>query len=225
MITKRQLQDWNRTSWEQKNHAMYATYARNQWPWFNDRLDPDIEQCLIANGSSGLDILDVGACSGSQAIELARRGHRVVATEVSETALEHAKLAAAAEHGLAIRFLIDDIAESRLGDDQFDVVLDRGCYHSICSFNHDEFVATVRRVLKPRGLFLLKVMSSAEQRFATREMVDGRELQLPFHFTPKQLQTLMSPHFDIEQLSDSYFYSSVLDDPARAHFMILRNGK
>ncbi len=97
MITKREIQDWNKRKWEHKNHAMYEKYAQNKWPWFNDKLDPDIDEYLLANGLNGLDILDLGTCSGSQGIELARRGHRVVGTDISETALERAKLAAASE--------------------------------------------------------------------------------------------------------------------------------
>jgi SAM-dependent methyltransferase len=223
MITKRELEDWNRKKWERKQHAMYETYAQNKWPWFHDKLDPDIDEFLQANGSTGLDILDLGTCGGSQAIELAKRGHRVVGTEISETALEKAKLAAAAQGNLAIRFLFDDIANSRLPDRQFDVVFDRGCYHCICSFNHEEYVANVQRVLRPGGVLLLKVMSSEETRWMSYDKVGGREVQMPFHFTEKHLQTLMSPHFAIEQLRDSFFYSSTLDAPAKARLVILRN--
>ena len=225
MITKRELQDWNRRKWEHKQQAMYQQFGRNQWPWFNDKLDPDVEQYLLANGLAGLDILDLGTCSGSQGIELARRGHRVVGTDVSETALARAKLAAAGETGLAISFLMDDIAESGLNDSQFDLVLDRGLYCSICSFNHEEYVASLRRVLKPGGVLLLKTMSSEEKRFITFDKVGGREVQMPHHFSAEQLQKLLSPHFNIEQLRDSYFYSSVIDDPAKARFVILRNNK
>jgi cyclopropane fatty-acyl-phospholipid synthase-like methyltransferase len=226
MTTKRQLQEWNRNVWETKNHAMYAKYAQNRWPWFNDKLDPDIEDYLVAQGSNRLEILDLGTCSGSQAIELARRGHRVVGTDISETALKQAERAAAdSAAGPGVSFLMDDVAESRLLDDQFDLVVDRGCYHSICSFNHEEFVATVRRVLRPGGGFLLKVMSSEERRFVTFDRVGGREVQMPFHFTEQQLQTLMSPHFVIEQMRDSWFYSSVLDPPARARLFIMRNDR
>jgi SAM-dependent methyltransferase len=225
MVTKRDIQDWNKRKWEHKNHAMYETYARNKWPWFNEKLDPDIDEYLRVTGSGSLDILDLGTCSGSQGIELARRGHRVVGTDISETALARAKLAAASEPGLAISFLIDDIAESRLNDNQFDLVLDRGCYCSICSFNHEEYVASARRVLRPGGVFLLKTMSSEDQRFMAYDKVGGREVQMPFHFTVEQLQKLMSPHFAIEEMRDSYFYSSVLDEPARARFLIMRNIK
>jgi len=225
MITKRQLQDWNKQKWEHKQHAMYEKYGQNKWPWFFDKLDPDLEEYLLASGLNGLDILDLGACSGSQSIELAKRGHRVTGTEISPTALEQAKLAAAGESGLAIRFVNDDIAESRLDDNQFDLVIDRGCYDSICSFNHEEYVASVRRVLRPGGVLLLKSMSSEEQRFIAYDKVGGRDVQMPFHFTAEQLRTLMSPHFVIEQMRDSYFYSSVVDEPARARFVILRNSK
>ena len=225
MVTKRDIQDWNKRKWEHKNHAMYETYARNKWPWFNEKLDPDIDEYLRVTGSGSLDILDLGTCSGSQGIELARRGHRVVGTDISETALARAKLAAASEPELAISFMIDDIAESHLNDNQFDLVLDRGCYCSICSFNHEEYVASVRRVLRPGGVFLLKTMSSEDQRFMAYDKVGGREVQMPFHFTAEQLRKLMSPHFAIEQMRDSYFYSSVLDEPARARFLIMRNNK
>ncbi len=225
MTTKRQLQDWNKKKWEHKNQAMYEKYAQNKWPWFSEKLDPDIDEYLLANGLNSLDILDLGTCSGSQGIELARRGHRVVGTDISETALAVAKHAVAAEGGLAISFLLDDIAESRLADNQFDLVLDRGCYHSIASFNHEEYVASIRRVLRPGGVLLLKTMSSEEKRFITYDKFGGREVQMPFHFTTEQLQKLMAPNFVIEEMRDSFFYSSVLDEPARARFVIMRNRK
>jgi cyclopropane fatty-acyl-phospholipid synthase-like methyltransferase len=225
MITKRQLQDWNKQKWEHKNHAMYETHGQNKWPWFNDKLDPDLEKYLLDHELHGRDILDLGSCSGSQGIELAKRGHRVVCIDISETALARAKLAAARESGLAMTFLMDDIAESRLTDDQFDLVVDRGCYDSICSFNHEEYVANVRRVLRPGGVLLLKTMSSDERRFVSYDKVGGREVQVPFHFTAEQLRKLLSPHFVIEQMDDSYYYSSVLDEPARARFVVLRNDK
>ena len=224
-MNKRELEDWNKRKWEHKQHAMYETYAENRWPWFNDKLDQDVEEYLLAHELKDQDILDLGTCGGSQAIELARRGHRVVGTEISETALARAQISADAESGLALRFLIDDIANSQLPDDQFDVVLDRGCYHCICSFNHEEYVANVRRVLRPGGVFLLKVMSSEEPRYMSYDRVGGREVQMPFHFTEKQLQTLFAPHFGIEQLRDSFFYSITRDEPARARLVVMRNAK
>lgn len=225
MMTRHELQAWNRQKWESKQHAMYEKFSRNNWPWFSDSLDADIDAHLAAMGPNALDVLDLGTCGGSQAIELAKRGHRVVATDISETALARAKLAADVQPGLALTFLNDDIASSVLADDQFDVVVDRGCYDSICSFNHEEYVANVRRVLRPAGVLLLKVMSSDETRYVSYDKVGGRDVQMPFHFTEKQLRTLMSPHFAIEALRDSHYFSSTVDEPARARFAVLRSAR
>lgn len=83
-------------------------------------------------------------------------------------------------------------------------------------------MASLRRVLRPGGVVLLKTMSSAERRFVSVDRVGDRDVQMPFHFTAAQLRTLLAPHFAIELLRDSVFQSSVLEDPARAHFVVLR---
>jgi 2-polyprenyl-3-methyl-5-hydroxy-6-metoxy-1,4-benzoquinol methylase len=225
MNIKQQLQQWNKQKWELKNHAMYATYARNKWPWYNEKLDPDIEEFLNRANLQNLHILDLGTCSGSQGIALARLGHRVVGTDVSKTALAQANLALGAESGLTIRFMMDDITESQLAESQFDLVLDRGCYHSICCFQHEDYVAGVKRVLKANGTLLLKTMSSDEQRFVSYDTLGDQQVQMPYHFARQQLQELMSPHFDVLEIRDSYFFSNVVDPPARARFGILRNRK
>jgi len=225
MVTKQQLQQWNKHKWEIKNHAMYEKHAQNKWPWFCAKLDPDIDDFLVRCALNALDVLDLGTCSGSQGIELARRGHRVVGTDISETALAQAIQAAGQEPGLPIRFLIDDITESQLAPAQFDLVLDRGCYHSICSFQHDEYIAGVKRVLKRDGVVLLKTMSSDEQRFVSYDEIGGRKVQMPYHFRREELLGRLAPHFTILQLRDSFFYSEVVDPPAKARFAILRNDR
>lgn len=220
---KQKLQQWNKQKWESKNREMYETHEENRWPWFNEDLDPDIEDYIAAAGSDTLDILDLGTCSGSQGIELAKRGHRVVGTDVSETALEQAERAAGDEDGLAISFLIDDITETALAENQFDLVLDRGCYHSICTFHHYEYVAAIKRVLRPGGVLLLKTMSSDETRYVNYDTIGNKQVQMPYHFTREKLEELMSPQFEVQEIRDSYFYSKVINPAARARFTILRN--
>jgi SAM-dependent methyltransferase len=225
MTLKRELQLWNQEKWEGKNHEMYAQFKANRWPWYSDSLDPDIAEFMATVVRDKIDILDLGTCSGSQAIELARLGHRVVGSDISETALEQARLAAAREPGLPVRFRLDDITSSGLSEDQFDLVLDRGCYHSIWSFHHAEYVAGVQRVLKPGGVLLLKTMSSDETRFIAYDTIGGKQVQMPCHFPKEDLRGLLAPHFDILKMSDSFFYSAVIDPPARARLVVLRNRK
>ncbi len=223
MDIKQQLQQWNKDKWESKNRAMYEQGEENRWPWFNDSLDPDIEEFIAAAGADTLDILDLGTCSGSQGIELAKRGHRVVGTDISESALAQAKIAADREDGLAIELLIDDITDSALAENQFDLILDRGCYHSICTFQHHEYVASIKRVLRPGGILLLKTMSSDEPRFVIYDKIGNKTVQMPFLFSREKLVEVLSPHFDVQEIRDSFFYSKNVDPPARARFCILRN--
>ncbi len=223
MDIKQQLKSWNREKWEKKNHAMYAVHGENQWPWFNDRLDPDVEEFFRSRKLRQLDILDLGTCSGSQAIALARKGHRLVGTDISETAIQQAKLALDGEQGLSIEFLLDDISASNLAENRFDLVLDRGCYHSICMFNHYEYVANIQRVLRRDGLLLLKTMSKEETRFVNYDKFADKLIQMPYHFEKNEILGLLSPHFKIEEIKDSFFYSSVTEPPAKALFLIIRN--
>lgn len=225
MDIKQKLQQWNKAKWESKNRAMYERFEENRWPWFNDSLDPDIEDFIVTAGLDALDILDLGTCSGSQGIELAKRGHRVVGTDISETALAQAEIAAGREDGLAIEFLIDDITDSALAENRFDLVLDRGCYHSICVFQHYEYVTGIQRVLRPGGILLLKTMSSDEQRFIAYDKIGNRSVQMPYHFTREKLEELLSPHFEVQAIRDSFFYSKIVDPPAQARFSILRNSE
>ena len=220
---KQKLKQWNKDKWESKNRLMYENYEENRWPWFNDSLDPDIEEFIVAAGSEPLDILDLGTCSGSQGIELAKRGHRVVGTDISETALEQAEIALGREDGVAMELLIDDITDSALAENQFDLVLDRGCYHSICVFQHHEYVAGIQRVLRPGGILLLKTMSSDEKRFVTYDKLGNKAIQMPYHFTRERLEEVLSPHFEVQDIRDSFFYSKIVEPPAQARFSILRN--
>ncbi|MFJ1756365.1 class I SAM-dependent methyltransferase [Kitasatospora sp. NPDC088134] len=70
------------------------------------------------------DVLDVGCGTGSLALLLARRGHRVTGVDLAPRMLElaTAKLAAA---GLPARFLLGDAALPPTGEERFDVLLCR----------------------------------------------------------------------------------------------------
>ena len=219
-----QLQQWNASKWEEKNQAMYETYDENKWPWFNEDLDPDIEAFLEQNKLQGLDILDLGTCSASQAIELAKRGHKLVGSDISDTAIAKAHEALAKNPGVHVEIVKDDITSSQFADNQFDLILDRGCYHSICCFNTNEYVANIQRILKPGGILLLKTMSSEEKRFVAYDRINEKTvIQMPFHFTAEKFHEVLGPHFDILMVRDSFFYSTVVNPPAKARFVIIRN--
>ena len=225
MKIRQQIQQWNKDKWESKNRAMYENFSENQWPWFNDQLDADIDEYLIASGIGPVNVLDLGTCSGSQAIELARRGHHVIGTDISETALAQAISAASRQNSIEVGFLLDDITDSALHENQFDLVLDRGCYHSICCLQHLDYIKGVKRVLRPDGILLLKTMSSEEKRFISYDAFGNKSIQMPLHFSRELLKESLSPYFQVQEIRDSCFFSTVVEPPARALFAILRNTK
>jgi SAM-dependent methyltransferase len=216
---------WNRRKWEMKNQAMYSSGSANRWPWYNEQLDADVADLLRANPWQIDSVLDLGTCSGSQAIGLAALGFSVIGSDVSETALEQAraKHAQLRDPGLKLEFIVDDIINSRFPDGRFDMILDRGCYHSICCFSHDSYVSQVKRILKPGGHLLLKTMSAAESRFENYEDMGGYKVQMPYHFDEAKLRELFAKQFNILDIRDSFFHSETLQPPARAKLAILAN--
>jgi SAM-dependent methyltransferase len=220
---KQELLRWNREKWESKNRAMYAKGESNRWAWFNDGLDPDVAEFLETATDPIRDVLDLGTCSGSQAIGLARLGYSVIGSEVSETALEQARHRLGEMGSLDLEFVVDDIIESGFSNDRFDLVFDRGCYHSICCFAHDAYIRQLKRILRSGGILLLKVMSSRESRHIGSETIDGETVPMPSRFTIDTLQELFAKDFEVIDIRNSHFFSTVSDTPAKARLAILRN--
>lgn len=216
--------DWNKNKWEQKNDEMYQrTGSENEWPWYFRELDSDVERLLQAAGDESAKILDLGTCSGAQAIALAKKGYEVVGSDISETAIAKAIEAASnLEENLKLQFLMDDILESKLASETFDYVLDRGCFHCVCYFGHLEYLANVHRILKPGGKLILKTMSSDEQRFRNFNQFGEVKIPMPEHFTEELIRKVFNGSlFEVEEVKDSFFYSNTINPPAKARLAVI----
>jgi len=100
-----------------------------------------------------LDVLDVGCGTGRHAIEMARRGYRVVGIDVAKRYLDQARQAAR-KAGVAVEF--HDQRGSELPDrEAFDFAM--AYWHTI-GFMADEEIrrhfAAIRAALRPGGTFL-----------------------------------------------------------------------
>ena len=141
MTEKKKIKDWDQ---------FYRDEAVETMPWYNPRLDHDVDRMLgLMNITSGT-ILDLGTGPGTQAMELARRGFQVTATDISHAAVEKAAIRAG-EAGLVIGFMQDDVLNSAL-DRQFDLIVDRGCFHIFPAERRADYARTVYRLLKPVSL-------------------------------------------------------------------------
>jgi 2-polyprenyl-3-methyl-5-hydroxy-6-metoxy-1,4-benzoquinol methylase/3-polyprenyl-4-hydroxybenzoate decarboxylase len=137
-------------------------------PWYTETLDADLAAQLARLPRGRL--LDLGTGPGTAAIAAADLGFSVIATDVSPRALDLARARAGAR---PIVFVRDDVLSTRL-DGAFDVVLDRGLFHVLPAARQDDYVAAVRRLVRPGGVLLLKVHAADEpQDHGTRRLSRG----------------------------------------------------
>lgn len=98
-------------------------------PWYYLKLDPDLEYKLSERQIKKGTFLDLGTGPRTQAIELAKRGFNVTASDISDIAIEKAKEICKNHETLKnIPFLVDNIINSQLPSNNFDFVLDRGLF-------------------------------------------------------------------------------------------------
>jgi cyclopropane fatty-acyl-phospholipid synthase-like methyltransferase len=140
---------------------LYATSDVATLPWYNPDLDTDIDRALKAHRLRGGRILDLGTGPATQAMNLAKRGFDVVATDISGSAIKKAK-ASAKEAGLSITFLVDNVLKSKLAPNLVDAIMDRGVFHVLSKEKRPVYVETVHRVLRPNGWLFLKCFSNKE---------------------------------------------------------------
>jgi 3-polyprenyl-4-hydroxybenzoate decarboxylase/predicted O-methyltransferase YrrM len=141
-------------SWD----AVYREGPAHALPWSTDTLDEDVGALLDRLDRGKARLLDLGTGLGTAAMAAADRGFFVVATDVSPRALDLARERAG---GREILWIVDDVLETRLRG-AFDVVLDRGLFHTVARERQASYVAAVSALVRPGGHLLLKVHAADE---------------------------------------------------------------
>jgi len=151
-----EVEDWD---------AMYRDHVTQALPWHNEAPDDDLLAAVARFVPASASVLEIGAGLGTLAVELARRGYRVIASDISSVALEQAQARAPDAPVVWIR---DDITDSTLRA-RFDAIVDRGCLHGLSDAQSRAYAATVARLLAPGGTLVLKTLASeaAQQRNVT----------------------------------------------------------
>jgi ubiquinone/menaquinone biosynthesis C-methylase UbiE len=103
-------------------------------------------------------LLELGCGAGNMTIWLAERGYEAYGVDISPAAIEWAR-EKALEGEQAVNFSVTDVLDlAAYPDGFFDFVFDGHCLHCIIGKDRERLLATVRRVLKPRGYFLVDTM-------------------------------------------------------------------
>lgn len=181
-------------SWE----ALHRRIPESSQPWNTQAIDEDVARAIEAHAPASARLWDVGTGHGAIAIDAAARGHRVLATDVSATALERA---AARAPAAAITWLVDDVTESAVRG-AFDVIVDRGTLHSLRPDRHAAWAATIRARLAPGGVVVLKVHAPPG---------DPRVVSHPV--SREAIEALLGPGFTLVEAADGVFDGTVTPPP------------
>jgi cyclopropane fatty-acyl-phospholipid synthase-like methyltransferase len=199
MSLERQFPVWDK---------LYEESSGESLPWYYAELDPDLERALQALGLQSGRALDLGTGPGSQAIAFAARGFDATGTDISPVAIARAR-ERAADKGQKVRFLQDDVLDSRL-EGPFELVLDRGCFHVMLPEQRPTYVEAVRRLVAPGGFLFLKC-------FSVKQPGDSG----PFRFTPAEVEQIFAGAFAVRSIEETV-YQGQLESLPLALFCVLQ---
>jgi 2-polyprenyl-3-methyl-5-hydroxy-6-metoxy-1,4-benzoquinol methylase len=97
--------------------TLYKSQTVETMPWYNENFDLDLEKEIderkIINNKSddSKTFLDLGTDPATQAIWLAKRGFKVIGSDLSEAAINRARKIYANEEN--VNFIVDDILNSK----------------------------------------------------------------------------------------------------------------
>ncbi len=176
--------------------SYYNEELLERMPWHFNLLDYDLKAALSKYNIKSGSLLDIGTGAGTQSTLLANLGFTVTATDISPTAIELAKTHARQKKA-EVNFLIDDIRNSKI-EGTFDLIVDRGTFHTLHSEERDAYVEKIHDLLKPDGYFFLKTYSTKE------EMWKG-----PYRYDHEKLRSYFEKKFKILVIVDTEFEGTI----------------
>lgn len=190
----------------------WETYYKNnevtKMPWYDKNLDHDLENEIKTRNVSSGRFLDLGTGPGTQAIQLAKQGFDVTATDLSENAISKAK-----NLSNEVNFVKDDLMNSKLQDNEFNFIFDRGCFHVFDIPQRITYVEQIKRILNKNGILFLKCMS-----------IDEKDLPAdkgPHRLSKQEIRDVFSNDFEIETIRDTFFTGTINPLP-KALFAVLK---
>jgi cyclopropane fatty-acyl-phospholipid synthase-like methyltransferase len=143
------------------DQQMFAgAYAKGMKPWDSGEVSAELIRVLDAGLLPGKTLLEIGCGTGTNAIELARRGYDVTAVDFVNQAVEMAreKIAAAKVN---VKLKVADALKDDLGG-PYDVLFDRGVYHSLRKLDLKKFQQVLEKISR-KGTRWLTLAGNAKE--------------------------------------------------------------
>ena len=199
MDNEKEFPDWD---------TYYKENNVKEMPWYESNLDPDLNNEIKSRNLSRGKFLDLGTGPGTQAIQLAKLGFDTTGSDLSENAITKAKSLSD-----KVNFVIDDILNSKLSENEFDFILDRGCFHVFDIEQRPNYVIQIKRILGKNGILFLKCMSIDEK--------DLPEDKGPHKLSHSELNQVFSNDFEVQSIKDTVYHGTLNPLP-KALFAVLK---
>jgi cyclopropane fatty-acyl-phospholipid synthase-like methyltransferase len=190
--------------------TLYKSQKVETMPWYNENFDSDLEKELderkIINEGK---FLDLGTGPATQVIWLAKRGFRVIGSDLSQAAINRARKIYAIEEN--INFMVDDILNSKFNENEFDYIFDRGCFHVLSTADRQNYIKKIKGILKANRILFLKCFSDKEPR------QEG-----PYKFSQDEIRDIFEESFRIDSIKETV-YQGALDPFPKALFVVMIN--
>lgn len=199
MDNEKEFPDWD---------TYYKENNVKEMPWYESNLDPDLNNEIKSRHLSRGKFLDLGTGPGTQAIQLSNLGFDVTGSDLSENAITKAKSLSD-----KVNFVIDDFLNSKFSENEFDFILDRGCFHVFDIEQRPNYVTQIKRILEKNGMLFLKCMSIEEK--------DLPEDKGPHKLSHSELKQVFSNDFEIHSIKDTVYHGTLNPLP-KALFAVMK---
>lgn len=207
----------------QKDHwnALHAKGVLSHFSQNPSAFAVEVSEILSPNSK----ILELGCGIGNDSSFFASEGHRVLATDFSDVAINKNK-ELYEEKNLELEVL-DIEKPTPFKNRTFDVIYARLSLHYFSDETTKKIIEELARILKPNGLLCFICKSTKDPLYGKGEKIEEDMYQLNGHvrhfFSEEYVKDLLSGNFTIEKIEsgEEKFY----DDPAAFVKVIARNNQ
>ena len=132
--------------------AMSQRYSRGETPWDTGVPSAELIRAIDEGELPGKTVLELGCGTGTNSVELARRGYAVTAVDLIEAPIRRARTRAQSA-GVKVDFRVGDLTQMDLGG-PYDLVFDSGLYHGIRNRDLAGLLAALSRASRPGSRWL-----------------------------------------------------------------------
>lgn len=192
---------------EETNFA--EKYALGETPWDSGKPSEELLRLLNAGKLTGKTVLEIGCGTGTNAIELARRGFQVTAADIVDQAIQAARKKAS-KAKVNVDFRMADVLKDDF-DGPYDILFDRDVYHCLRTVDLKGFQELLKRVTHSSSWWLSLDGNAKEEMDPGPPVVNEHEIRAE-----------LGPLFDIIELREFRFTSNQSDFRPLAWSILMR---